>query len=66
MGSSNSPIEVNNRFVKAINELDFSTIHHLIHTTNPKLFYPELLHYAVCSNQLDLVAILIDQSKNNI
>jgi len=64
MGCKSSSSEVNQKFVDAIDRLDFSTIHFLIDKTEHKLFDPTILHYAVCSNQIDLVAILIDQSKN--
>lgn len=62
MGCQTSSSEVNQKFFDAIDRLDFTTIHYLIHKTDHKLFDPTILHYAVCSNQIDLVAILIDQS----
>lgn len=63
MGCNFSVEELNNQFRESIQNLDYSNIQFLLNQNESIVFDPSLIHLAVKSGQIDLVAILVEHSK---
>jgi len=55
--------ESNRQLREGIENLNYSTIQLMLTKCKMELFEPSLLHYAVQSGQIDIVAIFVENSK---
>lgn len=65
MGCTMSPEEINNRIKVSIERVDFCEIHNLLSHVDHKILDPSLIHLAVISGQIDIIAIFIENSVIN-
>ena len=65
MWCSMSNEEINRNFKESIEKLDYSSIHNLLAKTNHSSLDPSLLHVGVFTGQIDIIAILLDNSELN-
>ena len=60
MGCNFSVDELNKQFRESIQNLNYSNIHFLLNQNEKIIFDPTILHLAIHTGQIDLIAILID------